>query len=475
MKSKELERYMEKLFKILFLIEGYLQTCSFTFGKKIISFFLWPTIILGIIILIYRVIEYRKFYNDKKIIILLFFCLSFLASSLLQRQYGIYTNIRILGIIVLQFFILFWNDTETEIDKIEKEKLNLEKMFLLGTIILTIISFATLFMNYSKVIPSGIGPDLVFGMTWGRLFGAYWDPNIASVICSFSIIIALDYLIKSDNKYKKVMYILFIIIQMFYIAFSDSRTGLLCMLVASVMYAGTRLLNRNEKIDKKIILKASTISIFIGIVVVGSIIGIKKIYNLVLNKYQSEPYSYVENETSIEKSDVTEIENSKQIDRGYDVKEDISNRRFDIWKSGLEIFRHNIFFGVSRANIVPYARDNLPETYIVNNTHMEFWSMHNLYVDLIVSQGAIGFILFITFFIWIFVDILRNLNDIRKNVADFEKIITLIAIEFVSTLVMTEIIYLETPISFIFWIEIGYLYSCIQRNKKVRKIGNGEK
>ena len=70
MKSKELERYMEKLFKILFLIEGYLQTCSFTFGKKIISFFLWPTIILGIIILIYRVIEYRKFYNDKKIIIL---------------------------------------------------------------------------------------------------------------------------------------------------------------------------------------------------------------------------------------------------------------------------------------------------------------------------------------------------------------------------------------------------------------------
>ena len=78
MKFKELERYMEKLFKILFLIEGYLQTCSFTFGKKIISFFLWPTIILGIIILIYRVIEYKRFYNDKKIIILIFFCLSFM-------------------------------------------------------------------------------------------------------------------------------------------------------------------------------------------------------------------------------------------------------------------------------------------------------------------------------------------------------------------------------------------------------------
>ena len=132
-------------------------------------------------------------------------------------------------------------------------------------------------------------------------------------------------------------------------------------------------------------------------------------------------------------------------------------------------------FGVSRANIVPYAKDNLPETYIVNNTHMEFWSMHNLYVDLIVSQGAIGFILFITFFIWIFVDILKNLKDIKKNIKKKKKIITLIAIEFVSTLVMTEIIYLETPISFIFWIEIGYLYSCIQRNKKVRKIGNGEK
>ena len=201
MKFKELERYMEKLFKILFLIEGYLQTCSFTFGKKIISFFLWPTIILGIIILIYRVIEYKRFYNDKKIIILIFFCLSFMISSILQRQYGMYTNIRTLGIIVLQFFILFWNDAETEIEKIEKEKLNLEKIFLLGTTILTIISFATLFMNYSKVIPSDIGPDIVFGMTWGRLFGAYWDPNIASVICSFSIIIALDYLIKSKNKF----------------------------------------------------------------------------------------------------------------------------------------------------------------------------------------------------------------------------------------------------------------------------------
>ena len=475
MKFKELERYMEKLFKILFLIEGYLQTCSFTFGKKIISFFLWPTIILGIIILIYRVIEYKRFYNDKKIIILIFFCLSFMISSILQRQYGMYTNIRTLGIIVLQFFILFWNDAETEIEKIEKEKLNLEKIFLLGTTILTIISFATLFMNYSKVIPSDIGPDIVFGMTWGRLFGAYWDPNIASVICSFSIIIALDYLIKSKNKFKKVLYIFFIIMQMFYIAFSDSRTGLLCMLVASVVYAGISLLSRNSKIDKKIILKVSTISIFIGIVVAGSIIGTKKIYNLILNKHQSESYSYVENETNYEESNVIENENRKQIDRGYDVKKDISNRRFDIWKSGLEIFSHNILFGVSRANIVPYAKDNLPETYIVNNTHMEFWSMHNLYVDLIVSQGAIGFILFITFFIWIFVDILKNLKDIKKNITDFEKIITLIAIEFVSTLVMTEIIYLETPISFIFWIEIGYLYSCIQRNKKVRKIGNGEK
>lgn len=86
---------------------------------------------------------------------------------------------------------------------------------------------------------------------------------------------------------------------------------------------------------------------------------------------------------------------------------DISNRRFDIWKSAVEIFKTSPVFGISRANILPYVDDNLPDSYLVTNEYMRFDSMHNMFFEILVSQGAVGLITFLTFIIFVIVGIFK--------------------------------------------------------------------
>jgi O-antigen ligase len=161
-----------------------------------------------------------------------------------------------------------------------------------------------------------------------------------------------------------------------------------------------------------------------------------------------------------------ETQQPQTIGRGYDIKKDISNRRFEIWLSGLEIFLKNPIVGVSRENIVAYASEHMPETYIVNNSQMDFDSMHNLYVDVIVSQGLLGFIPFMLFLLLSAISIIRNLPLLFSKSDNTLMIASILLTVVTSTLVITEIIYVDSPISTVFWSSLGYInHICLLKKK----------
>ena len=92
-----------------------------------------------------------------------------------------------------------------------------------------------------------------------------------------------------------------------------------------------------------------------------------------------------------------EIIDSYVIDRGYDLSGDISNRRFDIWKSGLEIFARRPWLGTTFCGFLPFAQEHMPETYIVSNDYLQMTTLDNDFVNLLVSNGIIAFVAFIGF------------------------------------------------------------------------------
>ena len=72
---------------------------------------------------------------------------------------------------------------------------------------------------------------------------------------------------------------------------------------------------------------------------------------------------------------------------------DVSNLRFTIWKSAIEIFQSSWLFGTSPKNMIAYAQDILPNTYIAQRN----FSVHNAYLNTLASTGILGGITFVVF------------------------------------------------------------------------------
>lgn len=435
------------IFKVLFLTIGFMQTCNITFGHKIISVVLWPTVFLGIIILIYRMIHIDRYYKSKGLILLVLFTLSFFISTILFRKYGIYENIRSMAWMIYQFGILYAYDLGKEPAYYKKQIKIIFNIFIIVMAVLSIISFVEMACNYSAYIDKKGEPDLVYGFTWGRLFGAYWDPNIAAVMATIAILISIYYFTQTDKKGFKVAHILNIILQASYIAFSDSRTGKICLIAGAVTTAIIYfILNHKEGMKK------AGIGVLALVIIGISPALIKRVYNFGMSLIPTNP---------------EQTTTKTNIGREGDINGDISNRRFDIWGSALEIAKENPVFGVSRKNIIPYAKDVNPNLYIVHNDHMDFDSMHDLFLDILASQGVVGIILFYGFGILVIVTFIKSAKKIKeKDGNELLFSVPIVVSTLVSTLVMTELVYVDSPISTVFWMLISYLMCYTQTLRK---------
>jgi len=266
-------------------------------------------------------------------------------------------------------------------------------------------------------------------------------------MATIAICISVYYFIQTDKKNLKIVHILNILLQASYIAFSDSRTGKLCLfagIVTTMIIYG--ILKHKEGAKK------TAISLLALLLIAVSPTLIKKVYNMGMSLIPTDT------ETTVTKTN---------IGREGDINGDISNRRFDIWGSALQIAKENPVFGVSRKNIIPYAKDVNPNLYIVHNDHMDFDSMHDLFLDILVSQGIIGAAIFYGFGIFVIITFIKSAKQIKeKDGSELLFTVPIIVSVLVSTLVMTELVYVDSPISTVFWMLTSYLMCYIQNLRK---------
>ena len=161
-------------------------------------------------------------------------------------------------------------------------------------------------------------------------------------------------------------------------------------------------------------------------------------------------------ETPEEEEIVEENGTEMIIRQGGSNMPDLSNRRLDIWKSALELFASSPVVGVGHNTLLPYVRAEQPDSYLINNDHMEFTSMHNTFLDVLVAQGALGFILYVGLAAGIFLVLVRKRQVILQNTQGESMALTAIAISVVcASVLMSEIVYVASPMSFIFWMGLG--------------------
>lgn len=472
-KTKKYENMAVLIFKLLFLTVGFLQASSLTFGKPIISFVQWPTVALGCLILLYRFVFFKNYISTRGIVLLIIFAAGYAASSIYTIRYGYYENLRTLIFMVMQFGILYAFDAKADPEWEKKQFTACGFLHIIGTAVLSFISFCFMAANYTKTfIPEAgtEGPVYYHGFVHGRLFGAYWDPNIAATMAALSVLLSLYFIIKYKKLPLRVLLCFNTVLQIMYITFSDSRTGKITLFAGLFIFA--LLILAERRMLKNIVFQVTAVTL----ITVTTAFIIPKATKICYNKAMIIASQNGENKTHTnvpsdqvqpEPSDTDEPANI--LDRGYDTKEDISNRRFDIWKSAIEIFKTSPILGISRSNILPYVDDNLPNSYLVTNDHMRFDSMHNMFLEILASQGLVGIISFVLFAAWVVIGIIKNAKRLwqSENFDMYAITLSIAALACTATLVMAEIVYVISPISTLFWMSIGTLNHFSAKEKEI--------
>ena len=185
--------WLELLVKFGILTVGFLEASSLTFGKPIISLFLWPTVALGGILLINRLIHWKCYWKSKNFFLLVAFCVSYMLSLLVNIRYGWYTNFRTLIWCAFLFFLVYCYKTDGQVQKNEKQFQILAVYYVLMNAALSIFSFYFMMTGYSQIYYQEVGPIYYIGFHWGRLYGAYWDANIGAVMCCVGILLSVGF------------------------------------------------------------------------------------------------------------------------------------------------------------------------------------------------------------------------------------------------------------------------------------------
>lgn len=450
-------RYILELpFKILYLIFAFFTYFNLTYARPIMSLVVDLILLSGTIIIILRLTQSKNYIKTKGLIFLILFLISYIISMAFNVKYGISDNFKYLIWTGFHFFVFYVCDTKRETKDYMYEFNILTWVFICFIFILSLVSIMMYYMGISIEEYGSQGVRLA-GLVWGRLWGTFTDPNYGSVFAVIGIIFSIYKIRTSDKLVIKIFLIINIIVQLMYIAFSDSRTGLVCVFACSFVYILFMLL-KFFQFKKLKILKVISLTIIISAINVLIPIGIKNINNEIQMSRANH-----ENSENIEENQML------NIGREEDLKNNFSNRRFELWYSALEIVETEPLIGVSFFNLVPYAKNNIPNTYLINNDHGVFGNFHNMLFNILVGQGLLGLVIVMGTAFYFGYYILKNIFNVPKE--NFEYIVimlTTIVAACVSSMFLTDIYYVNSPTSMLFWLFLGYIMHYIGRM-------NGEK
>lgn len=450
-------------FKIIYFILTLLSFNSLTAHTSFLSVFSLVVTALGGVVFIYRVVFLKRFIKTPNLLFLVLFLVSFVVTALINWKYGILGSAKGLAWMGLQYGLLYACDDTKDTNFYKREFHILAGVLSVYLIIGAIISY------YFMITAQGgsvlySSESVYYGFLWGRLWGVFTEPNNAATAMCIGIFIAFYFFKVCKKIWLKIGCWCLIALYSSYILFSDSRTALLCLMVGSALITYLLIINPEKRNRKSVV--TQIVAIVLALVVgIGCFFGIhfaKKGYNLVQSSIgfsQNEP----PDGSTIQRPNL-------EIGREQDLSGDFSNRRFDIWESGIEVFQTSPIFGVGFRNIVPAAEEKAPNTYIINNDQVKFESFHNMFVDVLVSQGIVGIVIFLSFVILTLIWLIHLFT--RKFKKDYVYLVTLFASIIsigVSAFVSPDVVYVNTQHAFMFWTFLGYLMHYANKRRQESK------
>ena len=433
----KIERTLSFLFKVILLFYLYFQSMVIFHRTVFVGIALWCLLLLGAVSCVLRITRYKYFVKTPGMILLALFLVSYIISIFVNIKYGINADVANLVILGLTFAIVYLQDSARDKIDVKKEMALISKLYIIILDISVVASLIMLVTAYGKVIYYD-DYQLNIGFVENRLWGVFTDPNVASVFSVVAIIISAYYI---KQKKQRVFFGFTIVLLLFYVGVADSRTGVLCLFFSigflTFMFA--------QKIITSIRKKAVHYLICLLLaLVVGSISA-------------SIPGAFQNGYNMIVSVEDPDHGNTKKIERNYDLSEDISNKRFAIWQSGIEIFSTKPLTGIGFHHLKDYADQEVPDTYLAQDG-VRFSHLHNEILNVLVSQGIIGLIIIVAFAVTSIIAIIKKYLTLDKNsFFEYTIMITCLLCICIGMMLQQGILYFYMPINLIFWMYLGYM------------------
>lgn len=445
--------FIYKLYMVLYLLAAFnvfFNSGVLLKGATVIAAVFGAGLLLCIL---FRWKRYRKM---KNFFLCILFLISYVISALLNMRYGIVENIQALLWLTCQMGILYIAGFEYSAEEMKQELGILGVVYIVWCTIANLMSLSMIFWGFEYRYVDSQNRVHWIGYLRGRLWGVYDDPNHGAVITVIAVFLMLYLWRTANKKRQKVCMVIGIVVNVLYMGFSNSRTAMIA--VGSGLLCWSFLYLRQKK---KTVMRAVIISMGISILTVGGLAAFEKV--------NAQVYRWSAGQNSERAKNTSK---KRPNERKKELAKDSSNGRIDIWNSGLEIVKTTPVYGTSFRNMVSYSKKNLPETYIVNNELVDYDSLHNMFLDVLVSQGVIGIILTLL----LIGNTIRTLWKGRPHVRESEYDImifgfTIIAAMTAASQFYSYLFYLHAPQTFFFWLCMGYIVTIAQRSSETIETG----
>lgn len=414
--------------------------------------------IFGACILLVDFFTKRIFLRAKNIIWLLIFLVVCLISSIINVKYGILGNIRNLVWLAISFLLLYPIDGERSIEDVKKEIKFIANILILVWFVACLVSIGMFLLQFGVYVD--VYPDSFarLGFVEGRLFGIFEDPNYAAVVAVIVILFSIFNVKNSSKQFFKIFYFSNILINFCYLVLSGSRTAEVSVILVTFLLAYFALLRKFEGRKANLILKQ------LAIVIISLTCSLALTFSIF---YTRKMLSYLPELMGLpfQTTSASEPRARKHVDttrEDINNSTDVSNCRFKIWKSALELFESTPILGTSPRNMRAYAKAEFPNGFIAQRSY----AVHNAYLDVLTSTGIIGALVLAIFFVkyltCIFKFLFLNLKSKNYYMVLFNfSVVTVVAI---SAFFLSEIFFVNTIGVLAFWLNLGYSCYFIEKD-----------
>lgn len=385
---------------------------------------------------------------------LLAFLAIMILSSLVNSQYGISGNFKTIVWSAIYFCIIYALAGNGRLT--ERFYKTIARIFGWSYFLVSLVSFGMYLIQYNYLRPGTIETRIRIGFLEGRLFGAFGDPNFGGMFALVLIVICIYGLFARSDVFPHWFLYINVPLQIFVLVLTGSRSAILIgeVLVAVVLttVAARSLSKHGTNVFINVV--ASAITLIISVVAMT--------FFVTALKWLLEKLPPLFEFLQVHRPRGREVVSLKRADVADN--SDVSNMRFSIWTSALDIFKEKWILGVSPRNMVAYAKDMLPKSLIAQ----QGFKTHNAWIDLLASTGILGFATMIGFSIKSGVMAFRSLKFNRDTLIDESNFQFLIIAALTGFTFFVNVIFFTNDVcSFIFWLMLGRMYFQWHDQRKV--------